>query len=191
MIENFIALDLEMNQPSNKIIQVGYVVGNLKSGEILHRARHYVIIDEPLAQEITQLTGIDEEALANWGESLQDTYMAIRGIREKYSCFRNPITWGGGDSECLRQQLGLNEREFVFGRRWLDAKTLFVSYCLANNIKYQSGLSKSMVRLGLSFQGRKHDALCDAENTFRVYRTLLGKLQIKPGIIVSPGGKEL
>ena len=101
----------------------------------------------------------------------------MRAMHNRYICFRNPLTWGGGDSLSLRTALGLDDEKFLFGRRWIDAKTLFVSYCFANNLTHASGLAKSLRRMGLNFQGRKHNALDDACNTFIIYKKLLEKMK--------------
>lgn len=180
---NIMSLDMEYNQPSKSIIQIGIAVGNLKSGEIFFRGCWHIAVDEKVSEFITVLTGITTEDILV-GYNLNEVYMFLSAIHTKYKCFRNPLTWGGGDSEDLRKALDLynasgslcHER-YIFGRRWIDAKTLFVSRCLARDEKTQSGLAKSLTRLGLNFEGRKHNAMDDAVNTFRIYRKLLEELE--------------
>lgn len=174
---NIFSLDLEYNQPSNTIIQVGYVIGNLKSGEIIEKKQHNVYTEEDINPYITTLTGITTEDVRN-GENLVDIYQEIKDLHIRYNCFRNCLTWGGGDSLDLRSSLDLDDEMFVFGRRWVDVKTLFVSYCFANNMKTQSGLAKSLIRMGSKFEGNKHTAADDAYNTFLMYRILLEELKI-------------
>ena len=41
------------------------------------------------------------------------------------------------------------------------------------NKVFSGGLSTTMKRYGLKFQGRAHDAQIDAENTFRIYNHML------------------
>lgn len=172
---NLMSLDLEYNQPSKSIIQVGIAIGNLKSGDILETRCYNIKVDEQISEFITTLTGIEQDDVDE-GFDLDWAYGRIYALHLEYDCFRNPITWGGGDSEDLRKALGLDDDRYVFGRRWIDAKTLFVSRCLAKDEKTQSGLAKSMTRLGLQFEGRKHNAKDDAVNTFRIYRKLLEEL---------------
>jgi len=169
---NIMALDLEYNQPSQLIIQVGIVVGNLLTGEILGKYCWNIHQEEKIAEYITKLTGITQKDVDE-GCQLSTVYSSIVEIFKEHSCFRNPITWGAGDSEDLRKVLNLDNERFLFGRRWIDAKTLFVSHCFANDLKHQSGLSKSLNRLGLKFEGKKHNAMWDALNTFHIYRYLL------------------
>lgn len=169
---NLMSLDMEYNQPSRSIIQIGLVVGNLQSGEILESYCEHVYTKEIISDFIIGLTGIKQEDV-DQGRHLGDIYSNIVMLHTKYECFRNPLTWGGGDAEDLRHALGLDDERYVFGRRWIDAKTLFISRCLARDEKTQSGLAKSLTRLGMQFEGRKHNARDDAINTFRIYRALL------------------
>jgi len=169
---NILSLDLEFNQPSESIIQVGCVVGNLASGEILEEYSQHIKVDEVLAPFIIKLTGIKQNDVDN-GISLQESYVRIKELHEKYECFRNCLTWGGGDSEALRERLKFDNEYFVFGRRWLDAKTLFVSLRFAMGKAHQAGLAKALLKMGMTFQGKKHNACDDARNTFYIYRRLL------------------
>jgi inhibitor of KinA sporulation pathway (predicted exonuclease) len=173
----FMSLDLEMDQPSGKIIQVGAVVGNLATGEIMRRLDLLVKIDEPLNPFIVKLTGITDQMLQERGVTLPEAYAQLAQAVRELDTDRNPITWGGGDSEELREQLGIAQEDYVFGRRWRDTKTLYQAWAYANGLRAASGLSKSMHRLGLQFVGKKHYAPNDAENTFKAYRELVGKFK--------------
>ena len=173
---NLLSLDLELNQPSGTIIQVGAVVGNLASGVILEECNSYVYTDEIISDFIVQLTGVTQEKVYS-GKPIQYVYNELSELHKKHSCFRNPITWGGGDTECLKQSVKLDDKMFLFGRRWIDVKTLFITWQWLNNQPHQAGLSKALTKLGLEFQGRKHSAVDDARNTFIIYRELMNKFQ--------------
>lgn len=167
-------IDLEMNQPSGKIIQIGAVVGDTTNGDILERYRAYVNPGEPLQQFIVDLTGVTEKDIADKGTSLTEAYEGLRLMHLRHDCFMNPLTWGGGDSQTILDQLPVNDREhWPFGRRWIDAKTVHVSKMIANGKVLSGGLSTSMKTYNLKFQGRKHDAQDDAENTWRIYYHML------------------
>jgi inhibitor of KinA sporulation pathway (predicted exonuclease) len=71
----------------------------------------------------------------------------------------------------------LDDDRFLFGRRWIDCKTLYVSRCFARGEKHQAGLAKAMTKVGLRFDGRKHNAMDDAINTFFLYCKLIGELK--------------
>ena len=168
-------LDLEMNQPSGKIIQIGAVVGDTMSGVISQRLRIYVNPGEPITEFITGLCGITQEQIDNEGVSLEAAYNVLKDFHNKHATFINPLTWGGGDSQELYDQLDPDARkDWCFGRRWIDAKTVMVSRMIAKQDRVESGgLNSSMKKLGLKFQGRKHDAQDDAENTFKIYYHML------------------
>ena len=76
-------------------------------------------------------------------------------------------------AETLRQHLGLEHDRWLFGRRWLDVKTVYIAWCHARGKEGFGGLSSSMKKLKLKFEGRAHNAAIDAWNTFRMYRALL------------------
>ena len=179
-IEIFTSLDLEMNQPSGIIIQIGAVVGNISTGEILETLSIFVNPKEQLSEFIIGLTGITQAQVDN-GVTLEEAYLKLREMHLRNKSWINAVTWGGGDTKELLDQLGMDQEDenWCFGRRWIDAKTLFVSWRIANGQPIQGGLAKSMLKVGLRFQGRKHNATDDSVNTFLMYRAMLEKLKDK------------
>jgi len=183
---NLISLDLELNQPSEKIVQVGYVVGDILTKEIHLERSFYITLDEVFSEFVAGLTGIRPEQLLpeNGSISLESAYEQVKQDHAAYACFRNPITWGGGDSDHLRKQLSINDTDkYIFGRRWLDTKTLYISYAFTNGLKPQGGLAKCLTKFmvdgkRLQFRGKKHNALDDAKNTFILYCVLMDKLKV-------------
>lgn len=178
-IEIFTSLDLELAQPSNKIISIGAVIGNIRTGEILEEFHEFVNPNEQLSPFIMELTKIKQSDV-DAGLTLEDAYSKLKALQKKHKSFVNPITWGGGDSQFMQQQLKDRNPAFegwCFGRRWIDVKTLYVSYRLANGEQVQGGLSKAMTKFGLAFKGQKHNAKDDSLNTFIFYHTLLQLLK--------------
>jgi inhibitor of KinA sporulation pathway (predicted exonuclease) len=178
---HIVALDLEMNQPSGKIIQIGAVLGDLNSGEIVSRFSALVDPHEDLAQHISDLTGIQDAALKERGVDLHLAYHDLCAWLQPYRDTRqlNPLTWGGSDTKELRDQIGINQdleaaekdraqhQRWPFGRRWLDVKTVYAAWRHAQGKPGDGGLARSMTKLGLSFQGRKHNAEDDAKKYFQ------------------------
>lgn len=173
--EIFTAFDLEMAQPSNKIIQIGYCIGNVLTGEILTTDSLMVNPQEQLTPYIITLTGITQEQVDS-GTDLETAYKMLAEAHAKYEAHYSPITWGCGDVETLKAQTGRNG-SFCFGRRYWDAKTLFQARQLARNEKMQAGLAKALTKMGMQFKGRKHNAESDAINTFLIFRQLLLELK--------------
>ena len=180
-MEIFTSLDLEMAQPSGRIIQLGMCVGNIRTGQIFDKISVFINPHEKLSQFIMDLTHITQEDVDS-GVSLEEGYRKLQKMHEHYLAERNPLTWGGGDSSELIKQLKEENPNFegwCFGRRWIDVKTLFISWRLANEKPIQGGLAKSMIKVGLNFQGAKHNATDDAINTFRMYCKMLEMLKDK------------
>jgi len=175
--EIFTFVDLEMNQPSRKIIQVGACVGNISTQEILEEYSAFVNPDEEISEYIVKLTGITQKDVDDKGVTLMEAYQGLAAMHKKHDAFCNPVQWGGGDAEFLREQLKLTgERAFwCFGRRWIDAKTLYQCWRMSQMQPIQGGLSKALKRLGKNFDGRKHNALYDSINTFYVFCILMKK----------------
>jgi inhibitor of KinA sporulation pathway (predicted exonuclease) len=176
-VTNLMALDMEYNQPSKSIIQIGVVIGNINSGAVFKKSSWLVHTCEPITPFIEKLTGISNYDLDQHGLSLQEVYQNLCILHKECFCFRNPVTWGGGDSEDLRHALHLDEDQFIFGRRWIDAKTLFISRQIMKKLPTQAGLAKAMTKLGLTFKGTKHNAEDDAYNTFVIYHKLINEFK--------------
>jgi len=178
--ELFLSVDLEMNQPSGRIIQIGAIVGNIYTGEVLERFSRFVDPNEPLTEFIINLTGIKQAEIDSEGVTLPEAYLDLVALHKRHKTFCNPITWGGGDIETIREQLGPDHKgPWPFGRRWIDVKTLYISHRLSKKAFFVGGLAKSMTRVGLAFNGSKHNALADAENTFLMYCRLLSIISPK------------
>jgi inhibitor of KinA sporulation pathway (predicted exonuclease) len=168
---NMMALDIEFNQPSKAIIQIGVAVFNVESGAILATGRYYINPNETLNPFIIDLCGISQEQV-NSGMTVDEAYILIKLMYEDYNCDLNLVTWGGGDSDAFKAAVA-PELGWRYGRRWQDAKTLYQAYMLSKGAKVQAGLAKALTRLGGAFKGRKHDAMDDAINTAVIYCKLI------------------
>lgn len=180
---NVMALDLELNQPSNTIIQIGIVIGDVYTGEILEKKGWFICTAEEINPFITQLTTITQEQV-DGGVFLDEAYREMTELYKKHNCTLNFVTWGGGDHRALREQLfahyelnpGLGKVLWEYGHREFDVKTIFLALAMAGSKKVRSGLAKSMTRVGLAFEGTKHTAPDDAHNTLRLLTHLIRKL---------------
>lgn len=170
-----LVFDLEMNQPSNTIIQVGACVGDLGTGQIVESLCDDVYAPEILSDFIVKLTGITQEDVRN-GQDLPLVYDAFVDMYERHECDRQLVVWGSGDVTTLKNQIPESSK-WPYSRRWLDVKTIYQAYCLANGWKMEGGLKKACNRLGVNFEGNAHNALVDAQNTFKLYYELLNRLK--------------
>lgn len=181
----FLSLDLEMNQPSGNIIQVGVTLGKPAQSEEEYIVRQWLVSPgEPLSADITQLTGISEQDLAERAVSWETVGAELGALMREHEPFVNPVTWGGGDSTALKDAFRSHGVEFpFFGRRWVDVKTLHTFLSLARNKNPQGGLRSVMAGYGLKFVGEPHRADADAFNTLRLFFHLLERQRTLEGIV--------
>jgi inhibitor of KinA sporulation pathway (predicted exonuclease) len=170
---NILSLDLEMAQPSGKIIQIGAVAGNTKSGEIIETFSRMVKIDEPLSPFIIELTGITQE-INDSGISLLEAYEDLKTFRRKHRCHKQTVAWGAGDTRVLKEQVKAlmppgDDSWWDFGMRFFDTKTIFQTMMMMNERSMKAGLAKALETFKMIFIGRPHDAKDDALNTFLVF----------------------
>lgn len=174
---NIISIDLEMNQPSGKIIQLGYVIANAKTQKILVRETVYVDPREELSPEITLLTGITEMDIKSQGGSLRDAYDKMVSDMNAFECNKHAIQWGLDHDE-LRVQLNLSWEEYVFRRRGHDIKTFYQMWAIVTpQGRTIAGLERALRNLGMEFDGTPHQAEDDAYNTLCVFFELSDKLK--------------
>jgi inhibitor of KinA sporulation pathway (predicted exonuclease) len=174
---NYLSIDLEMSQPSGKIIQIGAVVGDIYTGKVVDTFSRIVNPKEQLAPFIVELTGITQKQVDS-GTSLIGAYRELVQFKEKHKARNQVIAWGEGDMRVLRQQLAFlkDSDEWVFGMRFFDTKTLFQSIMLGKRKSTKAGLAKALEQYGIPFQGQAHDAMFDALNTFVLFSKIAKQL---------------
>jgi len=176
--QNYFALDLELNNKNDgsvpKIIEVGAAIGSpIRPNEII---KHRWCIDpgEPITPFITQLTGIDDDTIRNNAVSHEVVAEELGELLTKKNCFSNPVTWGQGDADELKEEFRQREIDFpFFGRRIFDVKTIYVYNQIVAGRSPSGGLRKAMGTYGLPFVGTPHRAYTDAFNTLLFFFHLL------------------
>jgi len=90
--QRYVALDLEYNQPSGTIIQVGVAIGSAGQSQHEYVVRRWDLkVDEPISEFITQLTGItDEDCRA--GVTLAQCAQELGKLLGEHEVFVNPVT---------------------------------------------------------------------------------------------------
>lgn len=175
MSPTFISLDLELNQPSGRIIQVGVCVGNCEQPEDEYVVKNWLIDpNEPISEFIVGLTGITDEDIKLKSVSCKQMAQELETLIATHQTFINPVTWGGGDSTDLLAAFLKHDIEFKqFGRRWIDVKTIHGMLMLSRKKNPSGGLRSAMGKYGLHFKGQPHRADVDAFNTLRLFFKLL------------------
>ena len=179
--QKYLALDLELNNaddgstPTPKIIQVGVAIGSAKqSPSEWITKKWYVRVNEPIYPFITDLTGITNQDIQQFGMTHYEIGQELSRLIKDNDVFVNPVTWGGGDSTELKSEFDQHGIEFRhFGRRWIDVKTWYVLRLLANGKRPSGGLSSAMGVYKMHFEGKAHRADVDAYNTLRLFFEIL------------------
>jgi inhibitor of KinA sporulation pathway (predicted exonuclease) len=173
--QKYLALDLELNQPSGKIIQVGVAIAKADDRfENYFTKKWYINPNEPIDQFITDLTGITNSDIGANCVSYETVARELAELIKEHNCFVNPVTWGGGDSVELLAEFSKQCVDFpCFGRRWIDVKTWYTLLMFARGKKPSGGLSSAMGVFKLQFKGTAHRADVDAANTLAFFFTLL------------------
>lgn len=175
--QNFISLDLELNQPSNRIIQVGVAIGNAqqKSEEYVVK-KWYINPNEPIDKFITELTGITNGNISSYSVSHTTVARELTELIKKYNPWLQPVVWGYDDAGQLRREFERNNVEFKhFGGRWLDVKTVYNFLQFSQNESPNGNLQQAMSVQGSWFDGDTHRADVDARNTLKFWFDLMQK----------------
>jgi inhibitor of KinA sporulation pathway (predicted exonuclease) len=174
----YVCLDLEMNQPSKKIIEIGVVVANVKERKILAKQHFFVNPNEQLHWMIKRLTSIRQSDVDS-AKDLLGAYKDLCLFLAPFKFRKLIIIWGGNDFDILKSQLDQARGEFkwIFGDRCIDAQTIHLNLALAKGEPCSGGLSKALKKYGLYFKGRKHRAADDAYNTMILWFKMLNRLK--------------
>jgi len=162
----YIILDLEFNQPSRALIEIGAVCINLKTGFQISAFSQFVNPGEKLSDAIIELTGIKDEDLVN-AELLPFVLDNFWKWVEEQN-IRNISSWGTDYYTLIEESKKSNVR-YPDKLRFLNIKefaSVFRSCYSA--AKQTGGLKKTMELFGLEFEGKQHRALTDSAQTARL-----------------------
>lgn len=179
----YFSLDLELNNKKDgtipKIIQVGVAIGSPLRPENIQSYSWFLDPEESITPFITELTGITDEIIQEKSVSHEIVAQEFGELLKVNNVFPNPVTWGQGDAEELKNEFRARNIDFpFFGRRIIDVKTIYVFLEMVNGRSPAGGLSKSMGRYKIPFNGKSHRADVDAVNTLRFYFYLLQRQNV-------------
>lgn len=159
-----VILDLELTQPSRKIIQIGAVVVNLKTRKIENQFNKIANPGELPCSHIEQLTGITSQMVIQ-AESFESVVAQFWGWVAEQRCSFQLGAWGSDVWKLYQDSCQVSVFPPSVPKN-LDIKELAKLFRipLASG-KKSGGLLNTMTVFGLKFQGRQHDALDDAINT--------------------------
>jgi inhibitor of KinA sporulation pathway (predicted exonuclease) len=180
---NYFALDLELNTDGNQtyeICEIGISIGNVNN--IILTDSKVIKIKQKLFDKTTEITGITQDEI-DTGISLEESAQWISDLIETHKPFCNPITWGLGDAEELKNEYRQNGIYFPhFGRRVVDVKHFFLFIEASNGRSLSGGLRASMIKHKIKFIGTPHRAGNDSMNTLRFFFHLLKRQNILENI---------
>lgn len=159
-----VVLDLELTQPSRKIIQIGAIVVNLKTYKIENQFNKITNPGELPSNHIEQLTGITSQMVVQ-AESFESVATQFWDWVAEQRCSFQLGAWGSDVWKLYQDscQVGVFPPSVP---KNLDIKELAKLFRIPlTSGKKSGGLLNTLTVFGLKFQGRQHNALDDAINT--------------------------
>jgi DNA polymerase III alpha subunit (gram-positive type) len=169
----FNVIDFEMNQPSRAPIQLGAVQVDLTRNKMMSRMfERNVNPGEPIADRITQLTGITDDSVQAAG-SLEEVLKAFWA-----QCGSKRIMGWGGDAEWLLEHSDRLQVPYPKGVQTYDLKKIVEVFRPAFIPKPKGGGLRAAVHMvDREFEGRQHNAFMDALNTGYVLLGLVARMR--------------
>lgn len=161
-------LDLEMDQPSNEIIQIGAVALDVKQANITDKFNIYIKINKQLNPVITQLTGITDDILNTQGVEYPFALQEFWAWMRKSGCGKNLSSWGNDYWQIINDSKTLNIDMPKYPRCLNIKEMASVLRCSFPSAKSRGGLSNTLALFNLEFKGTPHNALDDAWNTAKL-----------------------
>lgn len=181
----YIVVDFEMNPVSreykeqkeickNEVIEIGAILLDEDYTE-LDSFQMYVkpCFSQELRSYIVQLTGITDNTLRNapcFAEAIKRFFEWCLQCGEDVQI----IQWSENDfeqiaGEILQKQYKMSDQERHLMTGWQDFQK---EYGDVIGMENKTSLSYAVMLAGAEFEGRRHDALFDARNTARIFRTV-------------------
>ena len=180
----FIAVDLELNQPSNKIIQIGAVAWDTDH-DLLAIFNTFVDPGEELGWDHVLNTGqtLGELLPAGWRVMwdknkvpAKDALVDFWKWRADIEVGKKFVQWGTGDMSIICAESREHGVRYPRHLKTLDAKQLY-QFLWQSNTKGGSGLSSACKSMGLGGPARAHDAYSDAVATAEIFLKMHNEVQ--------------
>ena len=182
----FCSVDIECNQPSGRIIQIGASVWDTQAGgkqiaafEVFVDPLEPINWEHPLkgGQTLGQLLPFDE---AMHARHKVDPWTALTEFW-RFICTcggKKIIQWGAGDMAAIQRESVETCVTFPYCSRILNAKVMYqMLYQPTQKLDSRFGLGAVVAELGFKFEGSAHNAYWDAYNTAVVYNEMFQDLE--------------
>lgn len=175
-----IFVDLELNQPSNAIIQIGAVCFDLNKQKVVESFDTICNPGEYPDEFITKLTGITKEAVMN-GQPLKNALSDFWTWVAQCNAGYRVAAWGN-DVEELLQTSQYYKLKFKWPKaynvkQFCNMYSFFSSSNTASPKKLSKGLFMAIQDEGLTFVGDQHNAYDDALNTAILFGKIVEKIK--------------
>lgn len=189
----FVAVDLEMEQPSQEIISIGVAISDANDiTQVAASANFYITPTQPLSDFIKNLTGLQESDYDNT-KSREQCFTEFRQwlFRKTvmfepcgYKLHREFVTWGCGDVTLLAPEL---KDTAMSSRRFIDVKTLCLMDKLYSGLSIPGklGLSTALRERKIEPHGTAHNSESDAVNTLKLFAAVVSREQNRRKAIVT------
>jgi inhibitor of KinA sporulation pathway (predicted exonuclease) len=161
-------VDMEFNQPSGKIIQIGGVAIDAKTGELLDEFLTHVNPKEALDPFIIELCGISQEQV----DKAPDIHDALNHFWN-WTKSKSIAAWGNDHDIIIQHSQELHVESAPKSPSAYNLLEMANLLRCAYTGSKQGGLVKTMNLFGLDFIGRQHNALDDARNTARLANRMI------------------
>jgi inhibitor of KinA sporulation pathway (predicted exonuclease) len=152
-----------------EILEIGIVEIDLKKQKIIKKDK-YLIKPEfsNISKFCTNLTGITKEDIGNKGVLLFKAFELING---KYDLKNNYWgSWGDYDKKHLIKECEFKNISFPFSSKYINLQKEFSEY---HSKSRMYSVENALKLINLEFEGKVHDAYCDAYNTAKIYLSII------------------
>lgn len=172
-------IDLEMEQPSNDLLEIGASVWDIGKRKEINRFQAYISLpDNAMPSEyITDLCSIDHNVYKTSALSPKEGIESFWRFFEDCKSGGRICAWGG-DVYWLKQYSTQHNAYHSKKIRALDIKNLSEPIRWLRDKKARGGLKSTMDILDLPFEGTQHMAYDDAYNTARVFDKIINDYRV-------------
>jgi DNA polymerase III alpha subunit (gram-positive type) len=165
---DLIVFDLEANQPSGEIIEIG-AVRVLRDGTIADTFQALINPNEKLSSFITKLTGITDKMLENCKQ--------FEPIAAQFAAWAKASTtnvilasWSSYDTNELRNAHKVRGVQYPFRGKSIDIKSIGTWVALTRGMaRSREGLATALEQWDIPPHGEPHRALNDAMDTANLF----------------------
>lgn len=158
-----IIMDLEMNQPSGTIIQIGACVIDTQKKGVDSKFDSVCNPGELPSEFITGLTGITRSDVQN-APPIHDVLTSFWDWAREVKAGKRMGAWGK-DIPILQRASALYKIRYVWPKQYDIKQYVNLHIHFHKREKLGMGLEKCLELYGIEFEGKQHNAYCDAYNT--------------------------